>query len=139
MAQFGRTAGVLQRLGLTPGHMKALLVLDPGEPRPMSSLAQLFACDASTVTWIVDRLEECGLVERRGLATDRRVKTVALTPLGVRTKAELEKRLYEPPAELLALDRGVLEALHDVLTRLASAPEGEAAAGSRPARPSSAG
>lgn len=139
MAQFGRTAGVLQRLGLTPGHMKALLVLDPGEPRPMSSLAQLFACDASTVTWIVDRLEERGLVERRGLATDRRVKTVALTPLGVRTKAELEKRLYEPPAELLALDRGVLEALHDVLTRLASAPEGEAAAGSRPARPSSAG
>ena len=108
--------------------MKALLALDPDEPRPMGSLADAFSCDTSTVTWIVDRLEERGLVERRGLPTDRRVKTVALTPLGMETKAELEKRLYEPPAELLSLDRDVLEALLDVLAKL-DAPEGMPDAG----------
>ena len=119
MQQFGHTSGVLQQLGLTPGHMKALLMLEPGEPRPMGSLAQQFACDASTITWLVDRLEERGLVERGGLASDRRVKTVALTDLGVETKAELERRLYEPPPELCTVDAHLLEELHDVLIKLA--------------------
>ena len=47
---------------------------------------------------MIDRLESRGLVERRMLPTDRRVKTVALTPLGATTKAELFTRLHEPPA-----------------------------------------
>ena len=120
MTQFERSSGILHQLGLTPGHMKALLMLEPEEPRSMGSLAQQFACDASTITWLVDRLEERGLVERGGLPTDRRVKTVALTPLGSRTKSELEARLYEPPAELLDLDLTVLEQLQEVLERVAA-------------------
>lgn len=120
MTQFGRTSAILHDLGLTPGHMKALLMLDPDEPRPMGSLAQQFACDASTMTWLVDRLEERGLVERRGLPTDRRVKTVALTALGSKTKAELEERLYEPPPELLELDRSVVDALQRALVKVAT-------------------
>jgi len=127
MHQFGHTSGVLQELGLTPGHMKALLMLEPGEPRPMGSLAQQFACDASTITWLVDRLEERGLVERGGLPADRRVKTVVLTALGVKTKADLERRLYEPPTELSSVDCRSLEALRDVLTTLAEAGEPECA------------
>ena len=119
MHQFGRTSETLQALGLTPGHMKALLTLDPDEAKPMGALAQQFACDASTMTWIVDRLEERGLVERRGLPTDRRVKTIALTELGRETKADLEERLYDPPPELAALDREVLDALLGVLAKLA--------------------
>jgi DNA-binding MarR family transcriptional regulator len=119
MHQFGRTSQMLQELGLTPGHMKALLALDPDEPKPMGALAQQFACDASTMTWIVDRLEERGLVERRGLPTDRRVKTIALTELGRETKAALEERLYDPPPELAALDRHVLDALLGALTKMA--------------------
>src|SRR2546426_1603261 len=89
MAQFGRASGILQRLGLTPGHMKLLMQLEQGSGRAMGSLAQSFQCDASTMTWLVDRLEERGLVERRMLPADRRVKAVVLTPLGVRTKDEL--------------------------------------------------
>jgi MarR family transcriptional regulator, organic hydroperoxide resistance regulator len=122
MAQFGRTSGVLEQLGLTPGHMKALLMLDPDEARPMGSLAQQFACDASTMTWLVDRLEERGLVERGGLPTDRRVKTISLTALGREMKAQLEERLFEPPAPVLALDDSVLEALREALTKVAEAP-----------------
>jgi DNA-binding MarR family transcriptional regulator len=70
------------------------------------------------MTWLVDRLEERGLVERRMLPADRRVKAVALTPAGARTKAELMERLYDPPDELLALDRTALEGLREALTAI---------------------
>ena len=125
MSQFGRVAGIAQDLGLTPGHVKALLTLDPEHPRAMGALAQSFSCDASTMTWLVDRLEERGLVERGGLEGDRRVKTVALTPNGVRTKAELEARLYEPPQVFNNLAPSELEAVRDVLQELASKTNGQ--------------
>src|SRR5438105_14388634 len=80
MAQFGQAGEILQRLGLTPGHMKLLLQIDEGKARPMGTLAHSFHCDASTMTWLVDRLEERGLVERRMLPADRRVKAGALAP-----------------------------------------------------------
>jgi DNA-binding MarR family transcriptional regulator len=124
MAQFGRASGILQRLGLTPGHMKLLMQLDEGDGRAMGSLAQSSQCDASTMTWLVDRLEERGLVERRMLPSDRRVKAVALTPLGAETKAKLMERLYEPPGALLVLDRPALEGLRGALTKIRSSTQG---------------
>jgi len=120
MKQFGIAAGIAQDLGLTPGHVKALLALDSDQPQTMGSLAQSFSCDASTMTWLVDRLEERGLVRRGGLKGDRRVKTVTLTPDGVRTKSELEERLYEPPRMMLGLGQGELETIRNVLIDLAS-------------------
>jgi DNA-binding MarR family transcriptional regulator len=120
MAQFGRASGMLQGLGLTPGHMKLLMKLEEGEGRSMTSLSQSFHCDASTMTWLVDRLEERGLVERRLTPSDRRVKAVALTPQGAETKAELVERMYEPPEELLTLDRASLDVLKTALTKVSS-------------------
>jgi DNA-binding MarR family transcriptional regulator len=118
MSQFGEASGILQRHGLTPGHMKLLMQLEEGDGRAMGSLAQSFRCDASTMTWLVDRLEDRGLVERRMLPSDRRVKAVALTPRGVTMKAELADRLYRPPEALLALDRPALEQLQGALTQI---------------------
>jgi len=113
-----QSAQVLQELNITPGHMKTLLLLDPLEPKPMGALAEAMSCDASNVTWLVDRLEERGLVERRMLETDRRVKTVRLTALGAKTKKSLLERLYEPPEALLALDRRDLESLKSSVSKL---------------------
>ena len=128
MAQFGQASEILHRIGLTPGHMKLLMHLEEGEGRAMGSLAQSFRCDASTMTWLVDRLEERGLVERRLLPSDRRVKAVALTPLGVKTKTELSHRLYQPPEALLTLDRDALEGLLGALEKVrASTPAGSGA------------
>src|SRR5438552_5071149 len=110
MAQFGQASEILHRIGLTPGHMKLLMHLEEGDGRAMGSLAQSFHCDASTMTWLVDRLEERGLVERRMLPADRRVKAVALTPLGAETKAKITGRVYAPPEALDAVDRPALEA-----------------------------
>jgi DNA-binding MarR family transcriptional regulator len=118
MGQRNRFFGVLGEFGLTPGDLRALSVLELERARPMGSLAQAWECDASNVTWMVDRLEERGLVERRVHPTDRRAKTVALTTLGAQTKADLFARLHHPPDELLTLDRKTLQALSTSLATL---------------------
>jgi DNA-binding MarR family transcriptional regulator len=119
---FFQTAKHRQRVfaaqGLTPNDARALFVLDRDEGRSMSELADEWLCDASNATWIVDRLEERGLVERRNTPTDRRVKLVVLTPEGERTRAKMVSTLYEPPPELLELDREELEALRDAVSKL---------------------
>ena len=89
----------------------------------MHSLAEAWTCDASNATWMIDRLEQRGLVERRPVAGDRRVKKVVLTPLGVETKAALREALYEPPPELLELSLADLEALRDALEKLPARAE----------------
>jgi DNA-binding MarR family transcriptional regulator len=117
-----QTLTVVQALGLTPGHMKTLFELDPDEPHSMGEIADALACDASNATWMVDRLEERGLVERRPHATDRRVKTVVLTPEGVTVKQRIIDGLGQPPADLVALDRADLEALRAAVRLLPAHP-----------------
>jgi DNA-binding MarR family transcriptional regulator len=113
---------VLQELGLTPGHMKTLFVLDLDEPHAMGELADMLACDASNATWLVDRLEERGLVERRPHARDRRVKTVVLTEDGAKLKVSLIQGMAEPPTDLVALEREDLETLRAALRLLPEHP-----------------
>lgn len=118
MLQRGGHFEELKAMGLTPGHLKVLAALEPGTPRPMGVIADACNCDPSMATWLVDRLEERGLVERTMLATDRRVKTVVLTRLGLSTKDRLFARMYEPPDELVALNRATLETLRRALAKL---------------------
>ncbi|MGH9281883.1 MAG: MarR family winged helix-turn-helix transcriptional regulator [Acidimicrobiales bacterium] len=113
-----RHAALAAGFGLTVGDMKTLLSLQPDQPRSMSHLAADWKCDASNVTWLVDRLEERGLVERRTSALDRRVKTVALTTAGEATKEQVLARMYEPPDALRSLPREDLEALIRVMARV---------------------
>src|SRR5262245_56379211 len=110
-------AQVLGRYGLTPNDSRALFALD-SKGRTMRSLAKEWRCDPSNTTFIVDRLEERRLAERRSLDGDRRVKLVALTPLGVKTRAALTNDLYQPPPELLTLERADLEALLSATAKL---------------------
>lgn len=125
-------AQLLRELGLTPGHVKALAVLDPDQPEPMRAMADSLACDASMVTWLVDRLEERGLVQRRASSTDRRVKTVVLTERGIELRERLSRAMFEPPEELLALDLDSLQALCRELEKL-PLPEHPFWPGPRPA------
>jgi MarR family transcriptional regulator, organic hydroperoxide resistance regulator len=85
--------------------------------------------------WLIDRLEERGLVERRPLPTDRRVKTIALTPKGVKFRRRMLFEMFTPPEELLGLDASTLEALRSELEKL-PAPVGTSwfAPAGRPAR-----
>jgi DNA-binding MarR family transcriptional regulator len=109
---------VLVREGLTPNDARAFMALDRTEGKSMRALADEWACDASNATFIVDRLEERGLAERRSVAEDRRLKLVVLTPLGERTKERVLVHFFEPPPELLELPREDLETLREAVAKL---------------------
>jgi DNA-binding MarR family transcriptional regulator len=105
-------------LGVSPGDLKALMRLAPGRREPMRALADTWRCDASTVTWIVDRLEKQGLVERQAHETDRRVKVVVLSRRGSQLRTQLFDRFYQPPAVLSELSHPDLKTLHRLSTQL---------------------
>jgi DNA-binding MarR family transcriptional regulator len=109
---------ILGSEGLTPNDIRALTVLDPQRGRTMGELADSWSCDASNATFIVDRLEERALAERRTVPSDRRVKLVVLTERGAEVRARVLERFFEPPPELLALSRSDLEALREAAVRL---------------------
>jgi len=104
--------------GLNPGAMHALLQLDPSEPQSMSTLAGAWKCDASNVTWLIDRLEENGLVERRAHPHDRRVRTVLLTRKGAKVRSQIEARMFEAPDAFRELSARDLDALARILHKL---------------------
>jgi DNA-binding MarR family transcriptional regulator len=109
---------VLTQEGLTPNDIRALIVLDTAEGRTMRELAEAWACDASNATFIVDRLEERALAERRTVPTDRRLKLVVLTERGSEVRGRVLERFFDPPPELLELTRAELEALREAASRL---------------------
>jgi MarR family transcriptional regulator, organic hydroperoxide resistance regulator len=112
-----RWMAVIREYDLVPPHWIALQTLD--EPTPMGELAKRLACDNSNVTWITDRLEERGLVERQPAPGDRRVRLLVLTDAGRRLRDEIAARLAEPPEAIASLPRHDVQALRDVLRRAA--------------------
>jgi DNA-binding MarR family transcriptional regulator len=104
---------------LTPNDARALGSLDVAAGRPMRALAEAWECDPSYATWIVDRLENLGLAEQQADPNDRRVKLVALTAKGLRTRTQVLDEFHRPPPEIAALEREDLEALDRILSKLA--------------------
>jgi DNA-binding MarR family transcriptional regulator len=116
-SQRPRFMSVVREFDLVPPHVIALQALD--QPKPMGELAKLLACDSSNVTWITDRLEERGLVERQAAPHDRRVKLLVLTPEGRRVREQIEARLSVPPPLIEALSSEDQRTLRDILRRAA--------------------
>ena len=108
---------ILSSLGISPQQAMALGQLEPGQPVPMSALAEALHCDNSHITGIVDRLEAAGLAERRPSERDRRVKAVVLTEKGEWMRVEIDRRAGEPPPRLAALSDEDATALRDILAR----------------------
>ncbi|WP_188896770.1 MarR family winged helix-turn-helix transcriptional regulator [Microlunatus endophyticus] len=98
-------------LGLTPSQALALRELQ--SPLAMRELATRMACEASNVTFVVDRLEAGGLVERVAHPDDRRTKRVRLTEAGRSVRARLMRQLTKdsPLGGLDDHDRQQLEGL----------------------------
>ncbi|GGU94540.1 MarR family transcriptional regulator [Actinomadura cremea] len=80
-------------LDLTAPQATALREL--AGPMTMRDLADRMSCEPSNATFIVDRLERLGLVERRPHPTDRRAKILALTPRGTEVRERLLAMLME--------------------------------------------
>lgn len=81
----------LDGLELTASQASAIKEL--GRPLTMRALAGRLSCEASNVTFIVDRLESAGLVQRAPHPADRRAKQVKLTPDGRAVRTRLMRQL----------------------------------------------
>lgn len=124
-----RFHGAAERLGVTPGVLKALLELEPDRPRPMRDLVSQWRCDASLVTVLVDGLEGRGLAERQVSPHDRRVKMVVLTPAGVAARELALGEIAKPRPGLDALTRTEQRQLARLLVKLVVAQAAVDAAG----------
>lgn len=112
-----RLKAISDEFGLVPPLAIALRQLASSQPMRMGELAAAMDSDKSTVTWMADRLEQRGLVERRTDPADRRVTLLALTEAGERVNRDLEARMSEPPPALAELSGDDQRALRDVLRR----------------------
>jgi MarR family transcriptional regulator, organic hydroperoxide resistance regulator len=81
--------GVAEKFNLTSMQVCMLILVEPDQPRAMSSLAHVLRNDASNITGLVDRLQRQKLVERRDDPNDRRIKMISLTPQGKKTRAAI--------------------------------------------------
>jgi DNA-binding MarR family transcriptional regulator len=77
----GIHARISDRNDLTPVQARLICVLAFG-PRGMAELAQCFGVEKATLTGLVDRAEQRGLVRRSPVPGDRRALRVTLTDTG---------------------------------------------------------
>ncbi|WP_435549199.1 MarR family winged helix-turn-helix transcriptional regulator [Desulfobacterium sp. N47] len=76
-----------KKYNTSAAQVNCLLALKEYGPLPPSQIAKIIMVNSSTVTGIIDRLEQKGLVERQRISQDRRIITVQLTESG-KTLAE---------------------------------------------------
>jgi DNA-binding MarR family transcriptional regulator len=119
-----RVHRICEELELSPPLLKAFVhlgTLDADGGLRMSELAETWGCDASYVTTLADGLQERGLAERRPHPTDRRVKTIVLTPAGRAKRTRALDLLAEPPSAFGALTPVEQRQLRDLLRKLVDA------------------
>src|ERR1700678_1683296 len=91
-ADQGALLRVWTEFDLSSAQGELLCSLEPEHPVRMVSLARSLHCHDSNVTGLVDRLEQRGLIERRGDPGDRRIKLIALTKEGETMRSRLLER-----------------------------------------------
>lgn len=112
---------VLEVTNLTPLEFAVLQRMDLTQGRRLTDVGAELLCVKSTITRLVDRLEEAGLVQRTPDPDDRRAQRVILTPRGdaVRSTAIA---LHDEAVErrLSLLSTAEQERLIDLLAKLRS-------------------
>jgi DNA-binding MarR family transcriptional regulator len=106
---------VAEELGLTASQVVALRELS--DPINARELASRMSCEPSNATFVLDRLEQQGLIQRRPHPTDRRAKQIVLTSAGRRCRADVLNQLgtQSPLSRLTAAQQ---ESLRDLLQAL---------------------
>ncbi|HSK18509.1 MAG TPA: MarR family transcriptional regulator [Longimicrobiales bacterium] len=91
----------IARHDLSQGEFAIMEALYHKGPLLLGEVQRKILVSSGGVTYLVDRLEADGLVERRECPTDRRARYAALTPKG----RQLMKRIF--PEHAAALERAV--------------------------------
>jgi DNA-binding MarR family transcriptional regulator len=117
--------GTRPALGLSQGEAHLLAELHESGPCTVGELHRAFAHRKSTLTGILDRMEERGLVRRRLREEDRRSFSVELTSKGQQAAARAHERLAELEGavrrRVTAADLRGFQAVVEALAKEASA------------------
>lgn len=89
-------------LGLTDAQWKPMFLLHQGECTTAADLSRIACHDTGSVTRLLDRLEDKGLVKRQRSAEDRRVVHLELTDEGKGIAAEVPKIIVDLANHVLA-------------------------------------
>jgi DNA-binding MarR family transcriptional regulator len=108
---------LFEKLGLSAPTARALLQLPADTAVPTRYLAGRLKTDPSNITVVVDRLERAGLVERGTEPEDRRVKKLALTPLGRQTRDAMYAVIASDMPALATLTDAELHCLLGLLNK----------------------
>lgn len=94
--------------------------------RPMARLGSLMRINKSSVTWLIGRAEEAGLVRRRTDTRDRRSQLVELTERGSALGEKFRARVTELVDELIAgLDVHERDSVRKGLSRVVLSSQAE--------------
>lgn len=88
----------LEPFGLTPFHWVVLCCLWKEDGLPTCTLGERLKQVGGTLTGVIDRMEERGLVRRERDSYDRRIWRIWLTPAGKELETELppvSREIYE--------------------------------------------
>jgi len=123
--QRGAWAARCHARGVSITHLQVLTLLDEEGPVSMSRLAETLDVSLPSVSGIIGRMAERGLVERVADAADRRVVLARLTSAGSGLISELERiRLDRLNAVVRRLDESqqanLLQAVRDLRVAFAA-------------------
>ncbi|OJF97163.1 MarR family transcriptional regulator [Alkalibacterium sp. 20] len=108
---------LLEKLGVTYPQYLVLLVLFEEETVTVKELGEKLYLDSGTLTPMLKRMEEHGLVERRRSSVDERVVDVSLTNKGRAIEKQAEKIPVKFSEEIL-LEQDEFEELKRLLTKI---------------------
>ncbi len=110
---------VLRAFNLTSSQYSVLRLLAAEEGQRLTTLSDRLLCARSTITRIIDQLEQEGLVRRIGDAEDRRAQRAILTSVGQQRLEQVcaahEESLERRMSTLSTAER---QQLHRLLARL---------------------
>jgi DNA-binding MarR family transcriptional regulator len=122
---------VLDKLGITHPQYLVMLALWERSPRTAKDISEALLLEPATVTPLLRRLEDAGLLTRARQRGNERALDVALTPRG----AALRERALAVPTTMMArlnISREEAAELHASMMRLISAAQASRAADNAP-------
>src|SRR5437870_13241992 len=99
------TQSARQRLapyGVTPVQYALLKVLWEQDHQSGAELGERLVLDSATMTGLLDRLEDAGLIKRQADATDRRMNRIVLTDRGRDLQEPLDREMDQVNQDFLS-------------------------------------
>nr|WP_246299828.1 MarR family transcriptional regulator [Nocardioides panaciterrulae] len=111
---------LLEPLGLTHPQYLVMLALWEHQPLSVRELSRLLQLEPATLSPLLKRLEESGLVRRERDPSDERALAVRLTPRGRALRQDAEQ-IPAAVVATLGIEVAELQRLHGMLTRVIAA------------------